>query len=295
MTRHQKNATASTVYTYYERRKDQRASGYGTLEERLSKTAFKDFDCCSLTLQRCREPVVTPDGYLFDYEAILKYILHHKKENARKRKLYEDYLSAKEREREDEKEAQLERKVRRFETAEATPARRNIAVEDSNVPTSSSSAIFKANDSANTDVKNFWVPSLSGSVVEATAPQPPEDKVFCPITGKPLRLKDLLHIKFKVANSVSQSELASGKNVYVCALTGDILTNATPCVVLKTSGYVITVESLEKVVKKEWIDPFNGKKLTEDDLVFLKRGGTGFAATNENLKSKLIRPALELQ
>ncbi|KFD57286.1 hypothetical protein M514_01797 [Trichuris suis] len=287
MTRHQKNATASTVYTYYERKKDQKASGYGTLEERLSKNAFKDFDCCSLTLQRCRDPVVTPEGYLFDYEAILKYILHHKKENVRKRKLYEDYLAQKERELEDEKEAQMERKVRRFETAEATPARRNISSEESDQPTTSgSSLVSKPNGNSITEVKNFWVPSLSGSVVDKAVPKPPANKVLCPVTGKPLKLKDLLHVKFKVASSVSESELASGKNVYVCALTGDLLTNATPCVVLKTSGYVITVESLEKVVKKEWIDPFNGKKLTEGDLIFLQRGGTGFAATNENLQSK---------
>lgn len=64
MTRHQRNATASTVYTYHEREKDQRESGYGTLAERLTKDAVKDFDCCSLTLQPCREPVVR---YMLDY------------------------------------------------------------------------------------------------------------------------------------------------------------------------------------------------------------------------------------
>lgn len=59
MTRHQRNATASSVYTYHERRKDQKASGYGTLKERLSKDAIKGFDCCCLTLQPCHDPVVT--------------------------------------------------------------------------------------------------------------------------------------------------------------------------------------------------------------------------------------------
>lgn len=58
MTRHQRNATASTVYTHSERKKDQKASGYGTLDERLSKDAIKNFDCCSLTLQPCREPII---------------------------------------------------------------------------------------------------------------------------------------------------------------------------------------------------------------------------------------------
>lgn len=54
MTRHGKNATASSVYSYSERRKDAKQSGYGTLNERLGADSMKPFDCCSLTLQPCR-------------------------------------------------------------------------------------------------------------------------------------------------------------------------------------------------------------------------------------------------
>ena len=54
MTRHAKNATAASVYTYHERRKDASVSGYGTLHERLGKDSMKSFDCCSLSLQPCR-------------------------------------------------------------------------------------------------------------------------------------------------------------------------------------------------------------------------------------------------
>lgn len=35
------------------------ASGYGTQSVRLGKDAIKDFDCCCLSLQPCRDPVVT--------------------------------------------------------------------------------------------------------------------------------------------------------------------------------------------------------------------------------------------
>lgn len=54
MTRHGKNATASSVYSYSERQKDAKQSGYGTLTERLGADCMKPFDCCSLTLQPCR-------------------------------------------------------------------------------------------------------------------------------------------------------------------------------------------------------------------------------------------------
>lgn len=54
MTRHGKNATASAVYSYSERRRDAKESGYGTLHQRLGADSVKEFDCCSITLQPCR-------------------------------------------------------------------------------------------------------------------------------------------------------------------------------------------------------------------------------------------------
>ena len=34
-------------------------SGYGSKTVRLGKDSIKEFDCCSLTLQPCRDPVLT--------------------------------------------------------------------------------------------------------------------------------------------------------------------------------------------------------------------------------------------
>ena len=89
MTRHAKNCTAGTVYTYHERKKDTKKSGYGSKSVRLGRDSVKNFDCCCLTLQPCREPVVTPDGFLYDREAILECLLHQKTEAVRKMKAFE--------------------------------------------------------------------------------------------------------------------------------------------------------------------------------------------------------------
>lgn len=59
MTRHARNCTAGAVYTYHEKKKDAQASGYGTNAQRLGKDSVKDFDCCSLSLQPCKNPVIT--------------------------------------------------------------------------------------------------------------------------------------------------------------------------------------------------------------------------------------------
>lgn len=109
MTRHARNCTAGAVYTYHEKKRDAAESGYGTQQQRIGKDSVKSFDCCSLTMQPCRNPVVTwinipriplwsyidsyfynrKDGYLFDKEAILQYIISKKTEYARKLKEYE--------------------------------------------------------------------------------------------------------------------------------------------------------------------------------------------------------------
>ncbi|OWK50190.1 Nitric oxide synthase-interacting protein, partial [Lonchura striata] len=86
MTRHGKNCTAGAVYSYHEGGGDTAASGYGTQRVRLGRDAIKDFDCCCLSLQPCRDPVVTPDGFLYEREAIVAYLLHQKTKIARETK-----------------------------------------------------------------------------------------------------------------------------------------------------------------------------------------------------------------
>ena len=118
MTRHAKNCTAGTVYTYHERKKDTQKSGYGSKAVRLGKDSVKNFDCCSLTLQPCREPVVTPDGFLYDREAILECLLHQKTEAARKMKAFEKQKKKQEAEEAGKVEEKERSKVESFVSME---------------------------------------------------------------------------------------------------------------------------------------------------------------------------------
>ena len=45
-------------------------------------------------LQSCKNPVITPEGYINDKEAILEYILTRKKENIKMTKEFEKKLCA---------------------------------------------------------------------------------------------------------------------------------------------------------------------------------------------------------
>jgi nitric oxide synthase-interacting protein len=116
--RHALNATNSSQYTYHERKKDAAASGWGSEHLRLHKDSIKGFDCCSLTLQPCRNPVVTADGWLYDKEAVIKYILDKKSDYRRKLKAYEAQSSREFKQLHKNAEKDLEKQKAHFEKRE---------------------------------------------------------------------------------------------------------------------------------------------------------------------------------
>ena len=92
----------------------------------------------------------------------------------------------------------------------------------------------------------------------------------------------------KISNNLSNFR----EERYKCAVTHDVLNNSTPVAVLKPTGDVVTVECVEKIIKKDMVHPLTGQTLKESDFIYLHRGGTGYAAANDQLEGKKYRPAL---
>lgn len=82
MSRHSKNNTASSVFTYYERRKVRGIGkkhtdlsiafisvvlGFGTLKGRLGGENMRNFEDCWLCLRPAVKPVCTPNGRKLEY------------------------------------------------------------------------------------------------------------------------------------------------------------------------------------------------------------------------------------
>ncbi|XP_061702405.1 nitric oxide synthase-interacting protein isoform X3 [Syngnathoides biaculeatus] len=267
MTRHGKNCTAGAVYTYHEKKKDTAASGYGTQSIRLGKDAIKDFDCCCLSLQPCQTPVVTPDGFLYEKQAILEYILHQKTDIAKKMKAYEKQKQAQKNDSQLESKSEEREKVEKFKTRENSivskpinpfTSGQNRVGEKIRMDSSSSSSAPSCSGpvaSSSKSLPSFWIPSLT-----------PE--------AKPTLLKK--------------------PDRYVCAVTKDVLGNSIPCAVLRPSGSVVTQECVEKLIKMDMTDPVSGDKLSDKDIIPLQRGGTGFAAAGVELKAKEARPVMQV-
>ncbi|OWR44846.1 nitric oxide synthase-interacting protein homolog [Danaus plexippus] len=287
MTRHARNCTAGAVYTYHEKKKDAAASGYGTQNERLGKDSVKSFDCCCLRLQPCRDPVVTKEGYLFDKEAILEYIISKKNEYTRKLKQYEKQMKREENEKKELADAEKQANLIKFMNRE-----NNISNSKSSESKASTSVSNLANGK-HKELPSFWVPSQLPDA-KITKLEKPDPTVYCPISGKPLKMKDLVDVKWTLVNDPDDKKsLIAKENRYMCPVTHDILGNSVPCAVIRTSGHVVTMECVEKIIKKDWLHPLTGEKLKEKDIIPLQRGGTGYALTNENLEGKNERPVLQ--
>ncbi|XP_066463289.1 nitric oxide synthase-interacting protein isoform X1 [Eleutherodactylus coqui] len=299
MTRHGKNCTAGAVYTYYEKKKDTAASGYGTQTVRLSKDAVKDFDCCCLSLQPCKDPVVTPDGYIYEKEAILEYILHQKKEIARQMKAYEKQKNEKKTELEELNKAAKESKMKVFLEKEMSIISKPLnpftrkAVESSGATAEAGSSSQQNGEEKSKQLPSFWIPSLTPEA-KSTLVKKPDKTVYCPMSGRSLKMKDLFSVKFTaVDDNVDRVGLINRQDRYVCAVTRDMLGNSVPCAVLRPSGAVVTLECVERLIKKDMTDPISGDKLTEKDIIVLQRGGTGFSGSGVQLEAKEARPVMQ--
>ncbi|KAF9485672.1 hypothetical protein BDN70DRAFT_847580 [Pholiota conissans] len=111
MTKHSKNNTASSIFTYAEYKR----LDYGTKKQRLGNESMRVFDACSLCLNRAREPLVCQEGHLFCKECVYTDLLTQKTNIKRQKAKLEALKKEAEEERTRAREAARERVLQDFE------------------------------------------------------------------------------------------------------------------------------------------------------------------------------------
>jgi len=234
---------------------------------------------------------------LFDKESLLKYVIGKKQEYAKKLKEYERQKDRDVKDLHQIADAERQSNLEKFEKAE-----KSILPKAVDGPSSSKSKL-----------PSFWVPQMTPQASK-TKVEKPDKTVYCPVSGKPLKFKDMIEVKFTLldeqkdetktdtvyvagkptGNVKKKKSLIAMEERYKCAVTHDILNNSTPVAVLRPTGDVVTVECVEKIIKKDMTHPLTGISLKNKDIIYLQRGGTGYAATNEKLKATHYRPNLAI-
>ena len=293
MGRHSKNAgtMGSEGLRYHERQ----MLGHGTMTERLGAETVKDFHCCALSLSPAIDPVVTPDGVLYDREHILRCLLHQKKEIAKATKAWE---TQGERDSEKEKDAD---EAKRLEAIEKFHLENQMGGDGNNgngavslvLPSgddpeeaSDAAASFKRSQLNAPEAKQmnaFWLPSKTPTA--ELRKEKPNTDTTCPTTEKKLRMKDLIDVRWTKApsgDSKYSNARSSDTQLFMCPVTRKTFNNYTQVLVLVPSGDAISEEAYKMVVAKE--KSFDGKKVK--GVIKLQKGGSGFAGSGTQVESK---------
>ncbi|EGD76569.1 hypothetical protein PTSG_07686 [Salpingoeca rosetta] len=294
MGKHGRNQTANPVYTYHERQKDKKQQKYGRLSQRLGADSMREVDCCYLSLQPVVDAVITPDGYLFEREAILENLLHQKQETARKKRAYELQLKKEKEEEKELQEAAKRDQVTRFKSTESSiaySARDHFKTDNKKgghataaLEAAKKFTVKRAKGDVNPDHPAFWVPSATPDAKSSKLTKP-DTKTRCPITNKPLKLKQLIPVKFTQVNPDSKQPIVAREDRYMCPVTRTSFKGNIQLVAIKPTGRVVSQECIDKIVRKDMRDPISGEPLTEADLIPLKKGASGFAASGHALQA----------
>jgi nitric oxide synthase-interacting protein len=115
---------------------------------------------------------------------------------------------------------------------------------------SSSTGISNMEGDRKRELPSFWMPCM-GPQAKKTKLEKPDKTVYCPISRQPIRVKDLVDVQWtETRDPDDKKKLIAREERYHCAVTGDILNNASQCAVIKTTGHVVTKDCVEKIIKK---------------------------------------------
>jgi len=280
-------------------------NGYGTKTKRYGTDAQTKFGWCALGLQPARTPVCTPQGVIFDHEAIIEYLLGQKMKLRQQR---DDYDLQQEAERVrtvvEESTKVDERKVAFLQKngndiGSNAQLGRAISAED-RVRQDKHDMETLAEKTKRIKRTNFWLPEATRREVDEVKIRPPETCPRCPVSGKALKSKQLIALNF-----VRDSGVAFGEpgNI-VCAVSQKAIVHQ-KATVLKACGHVMLSSVVDLLLKKpsksNTSNSSNSSSMTTNsnmkcpvcnkrvskmkDIIELKQGGTSFSGGGEAVES----------
>ncbi|KAL7529779.1 hypothetical protein ACHAXR_003147 [Thalassiosira sp. AJA248-18] len=307
--------------TYHEQKR-LKHSGYGTQSTRLTTVSQLPFGSCCLNLSPidAGDAVATPSGHIYSREAIVQYLLTKNGELKKQKAEYERRRLDVENRRVEWEEKERKRRqdtfVRKDQGAVSTAlvlrnddtdngGRGVAAAAGSAVTASATAKKGKEKEENSLAHVSFWLTTSQpqhkkgGSTtgkdggfdyekeIAALPPAPPE-RPPSPMSGEPLKLKQLIPLNLvregaEDAKSSRSKDTSTGR--ILCAVSHKTLTTQ-PTIVIKNSGQVMLKSVYKELAKPTMTCPVTGKKFKEKDVLELIKGKSGFAASGEVVAKK---------
>mmetsp|Transcript_19435 Transcript_19435/g.38992 ORF Transcript_19435/g.38992 Transcript_19435/m.38992 type:complete len:294 (+) Transcript_19435:2-883(+) len=292
MTRKSKQPGGHNPLTYAETKR-LKSSGYGTQSTRLTSQSMLPFGHCCLSLSQIEgDAVATPSGHIYSRETIVQYLLTKNRELKEQKAEY------------DRKRLQVENRRAEWEEKQQKKSQQSFRSKDQGAM--SNALVLKDGGGGGQEAKtenslshvSYW---LSSSQPDASAagdgfdyekeimalPSPPPGRPPSPMSGEPLKLKQLIpiHLVYEQDEGISNN----GGRVLCSVSQKRITTQET--IAIKSSGQVMLASVFNELAKPTMTCPVTGKKFKDKDVIKLIKGKSGFAASG-NVEAKKYNPTL---
>jgi len=250
------------------------------------------FGHCCLSLSQIEgDAVATPSGHIYSREAIVQYLLTKNRELKEQKAEY------------DRQRLQVENRRAEWEEKQQKKSQQNFRRKDQGAM---SNALVLKDDGSGQETKDenslshvsYWLASSQPGAAAAggddgfdyekelmALPSPPPDRPPSPMSGEPLKLKQL--IPLYLVHEQDEGIKNDGGRVLCSVSHKRITTQETVAV----KGQVMLKTVFNELAKPTMTCPVTGKKFKGKDVITLMKGKSGFAASG-NVEAKKYNPTL---
>lgn len=292
MPKHSKNNSDRGCFTYYEKN----AVDQGSISQRLGVDSQLPFGYCCLSLTPVVDPVVSPSGHVYSREAIIEYLLTKTQEIKRQNKAYELQQAKVVKDAQDQvaaDEVQLQQRfIDSIEGVKTVAKRKASEIEEKQSYMSTRQKIIDDTDDqvklAQLKQVAPWIPQFTPEAKESLI-KPPPRYPSSPMSGRPLRTKDLIPINMEreVSNAVGANP---GPVRFMCPVSSKTITNQ-KVILIKSTGVIMLESVAQSLALKTMTCPITGKSFTQDDILELVGAASAFAASGA-VEATKYRPTM---
>ena len=285
MSRHSKNNTASSIFTYGEK---QKLKEYGTLKQRIGQDSQRKFEMCHLCLHKVENPKSCEEGHIFCNDCIVEYLVNEKKRLKKLVEEYEDKIKAVESKKGEETQRNKEKFISDNEKIDKVTKNSKNMPRGINDPTEEEEIINKIKSSQMNTLmtekselirENFWIPETNRKPEDILGERP-SDKILCPASrNHPISYKKIYKAQFcedTEKNFVCYSCKKEMK--FQKVLMG------------RKCGHVFCKVCMEKLCLKEGKCMMCNLPVKKEDVIAITEGFTSFIMHN-NVEAERYQPA----